>query len=236
VSKPKTPIAKPVLVAIAGGSGSGKTWLAQKLEQTLVPLAVRLSLDDFYLDRSHLSPGRRARLNFDDPRAIDWPRLEQVLRTLLAGRSAGVPCYDFKTHCRLSQEKLLPPKPIILLEGLWLLRRPTLRRLFSLRIFLHCPLRTRLRRRLSRDLISRGRTRTSIALQFRRTVEPMHTRYVAPQAALADVVFKQDCTPRQVRALARLLTQFLPTRSAQGEIRGSQLGIAACASRRLGRP
>ena len=208
--KPKKAIAKPVLVAIVGGSGSGKTWLAEKLEQTLAPLAVGLSLDDFYLDRSHLSPGRRARLNFDHPRAIDWPRLEQVLLTLLAGRSARVPCYDFKTHCRLSQEKLLAPKPIILLEGLWLLRRPMVRRLFSLRIFLHCPPSTRRRRRICRDLISRGRTHSSIAQQFRQTVEPMHARYVAPQTALADVVFEQDCTPRQVRALARLLTQFLP--------------------------
>lgn len=202
--------AKPVLVAIVGGSGSGKTWLAEKLEEELAPLAVRLSLDDFYLDRSHLSPGRRARLNFDRPRAIDWPNIERVVRTLLAGHSARLPCYDFKTHCRLRKEKVLTPRPIILMDGLWLLRRSALRPLFSLSIFLQCPLGTRLRRRITRDLVLRGRTRASIEQQFRRSVEPMHARYVAPQAKLADVILKRDFSCSQVQGLARLLMQFVP--------------------------
>ncbi|HWI56796.1 MAG TPA: uridine kinase [Bacillota bacterium] len=199
----------PILVGIVGGSGSGKSWLADKLLAALDGQAVRLSLDNFYLDRSHLPPARRARLNFDHPRAIDWPRVEQVLADLLASRPARVPDYDFKTHCRLAGDKLLQPKPIILMEGLWLLRRASLRRRFSLRIFLDCPTRTRLRRRLARDLQGRGRTRQSIQEQFWNTVEPMHQVYVAPQIGWADLVLAQSCSERQAEQLAARL-QTLP--------------------------
>jgi uridine kinase len=200
---------RPVLVAIVGGSGSGKSWLAQKLQQALAPRAASLCQDDFYRNRSHLSFARRARLNFDHPRAIDWLRLERVLRGVLSGRTPRVPCYDFKTHTRLQKEKLLEPKPIILLEGLWLLRRPLIRRLSSLSIFLECPPGTRLRRRLARDMASRGRTRASIERQFRSAVEPMHVRHVAPQARLADLVFKKNCSPTQLQKLVKRLKEFL---------------------------
>lgn len=200
---------KPVLVAIVGGSGSGKTWLSGQLAQSLAPLAVRLCLDDFYRDRSHLSPARRATLNFDHPRAIDWLSLESVLKKALAGRIARVPCYDFKTHSRLKREKMLASRPIILLEGLWLLRRRAIRQLFSLSIFLECPASKRLRRRIGRDLNSRGRTRRSIERQFLNSVEPMHVRYVVPQALLADLVVKGDFRRSQVERLARRVQELL---------------------------
>src|SRR5262245_32229390 len=123
------------LVAIVGGSGAGKSWLARKLQTALGSRAVRISLDDFYRDRSHTSPARRANINFDHPRAIDWPAVERAVRDLRSGRTARLPRYDFKTHCRLREENILTPKPVVLIEGLWLLRRPSLRRLFDWRIF-----------------------------------------------------------------------------------------------------
>jgi uridine kinase len=96
---------KPLLVAIVGGSGAGKTWLAKKLEAALTPDAARFSLDDFYRDCSRLHPERRAKINFDHPRAIDWPIMERVLKDLRAGRAARLPCYDFKTHSRLAKTR-----------------------------------------------------------------------------------------------------------------------------------
>jgi uridine kinase len=198
-SRPRPGQDKPFLVAITGGSGSGKTWLTKKLLRGLAPHAVRLSLDDFYIDRSHLSLARRARLNFDHPRAIDWRSVETVLERLLAGRPARVPQYDFTTHSRVPGLKTLKPRRIILLEGLWLIRRPAIRRLTSVSLFLNCPTGTRLRRRLARDLASRGRTRASIRIQFERTVEPMHERYVGPQARRADFLFQKSPRPREVR-------------------------------------
>jgi uridine kinase len=196
-------------VAIVGGSGSGKSWLAAKLEQALAPHALRISLDDFYLDRSHVSPARRARLNFDHPRAVNWQELRQVLAKLLAGRSAVVPRYDFATHCRQPGPRLLRPKPILLLEGLWLLRRVSLRRHFALSIFLDCPGQTRLRRRLARDRSERGRSRAGVEEQFRGKVEPMHRRYVQPQARWADLVLPSPLQDRQFREVLGRLERLL---------------------------
>lgn len=193
---------KPLLVAIAGGSGSGKTWLADQLERILSPNVVRVSLDSFYLDRSHLSPARRARLNFDHPRAIDWVRLEAAVRALLENRAAEIPIYDFKTHARLARTAKLRPHPIVLLEGLWPLQRRSIRRLVSLGVFLHCPSRVRLSRRIARDQAARGRTRESIVQQFRDSVEPMHIRFVDPQAHRAHLVLRKPCGEREIRDLA----------------------------------
>src|ERR1700759_826216 len=124
----------PLLVAIVGGSASGKTWLADQLQGLLGKTAARLSLDYFYRDRSHLSPARRARINFDHPRAIDWKSVERVLKDCRANRITQVPSYDFATHSRRARTHTLRPKPVILMDGLWLLRRPSLRKLFTLSI------------------------------------------------------------------------------------------------------
>jgi uridine kinase len=197
-----------VLIAIAGGSGSGKTWLAEKLERALGPRVARLSIDNFYLDRSHLPPSRRARINFDHPRAIDWACLEKALADLLADRSATVPVYDFKTHARLRSRRV-PPQPLILLEGLWPLTRRAVRRLAHLSVFLNCPSSLRLRRRIQRDLAARGRTRASVERQFRDSVEPMHVRFVVPQRQHADVIIEGTCGPH-LRSLVAKIKELLP--------------------------
>ena len=203
------PSAFPFLIAIVGGSGSGKTWLAEKLLAILRGKAAHLSLDDFYRDRSHLSPARRAKLNFDNPAGIDWSAFHRVIRNCFHGRETRIPGYDFKTHCRLNRGRTFKPNPIILVDGLWVLRRPALRRLFRLRIFLECPVRTRLRRRLARDLRSRGRTRASVTAQFWKTVEPMHRKFVLPQRRWADVILRGKWDARQIEQLAANLRSFL---------------------------
>jgi uridine kinase len=202
----------PLLVAIVGGSGSGKSWLADGLEAALSPHVVRLSQDDFYRDRSHLPAVRRARLNFDHPRAIDWPKLEHCVRKLLSGQQALTPRYDFKTHSRRSDQQRLSPRPVILMDGLWLLRRRSLRSRVTLGVFIDCPTRTRLRRRLTRDLRQRGRSRDSVRRQFRATVEPMHARYVAPQARYADVVLSGAWGRSRIKLLADRLFQMAKLR------------------------
>src|SRR3954471_7069720 len=91
----------PLFVAIVGGSGAGKTWLTRKLQRLLPGKATRISLDDFYRDRSHIPAIRRARINFDTPGAIDWESLEKTLSHLRSNLPTPLPCYSFKTHCRL---------------------------------------------------------------------------------------------------------------------------------------
>src|SRR5215472_3948540 len=189
----------PLLVAIVGGSGAGKTWLAKKLQIALETDAGRLSLDDFYRDLSHVHLARRTKVNFDHPRAIDWPYVEKALEELRAGRSVHLPRYSFKTHSRLPDRGVFTPKPVVLVDGLWLLRRPSLRGVFSLKIFIDCPARTRRRRRLARDLRSRGRTRAGILEQLRKTVQPMHARFVAPQQKWADIVLRHDFGAAEIR-------------------------------------
>lgn len=196
-------------MAIVGGSGSGKSWLAERLQCELGPDAARLSQDDFYLDRSHLTAARRAHINFDHPRAIDWPRFQQTLRTLHLGRPARVPVYDFATHCRRT-EKLLRPTHIVLVDGLWLLRRSELRRLFDFAIFLNVSAARRLARRLKRDALERGRNPASVREQFRRAVEPMHRKYVRPQAGWADVVLTRTCNAAQVATIAARIRALNP--------------------------
>jgi uridine kinase len=200
---------QPLLVAIVGGSGAGKSWLAKKLKAALTPDAAHFSLDDFYRDCSRIRPERRAKINFDHPRAIDWLTMEKVLADLRAGRGARLPRYDFKTHCRVRDKSVLTHKPVVLVDGLWLLHRRSLRRAFGLKIFIDCPARTRRGRRMLRDLRSRGRTRASILDQLKNTVEPMHARFVAPQQKWADVVLRHNFGAADVRRLVRELREKL---------------------------
>ena len=195
----------PLLVAIVGGSGAGKTWLAKKLRAALEPDAAHFSLDDFYRDCSRIEPERRAKINFDHPRTIDWECMEKVLSDLRTGRATRLPRYDFKTHSRIREKTTLACKPMVLVDGLWLLHRRSLRRQFALKIFIDCPVRTRRGRRLLRDLRSRGRTRNSILEQLKNNVEPMHERFVAPQRKWADVVLRHTFGPADIRRLAREL-------------------------------
>ncbi len=200
-------VLSPILVAITGGSGAGKTWLAEKLAALFGADATRLSLDSFYRDRSYLPPKRREQVNYDHPRAIDWASLEQCLRDCRAGRCARVPVYDFKTHAR-SGTGALVPKAVVIVEGLWLLRRPSLRQFFDLTVFIDCPTRLRLNRRMQRDLAERGRTPESIRRQFRETVGPMHQRFIATQSRFADIVLKQPLSEKTVLALGKRLERI----------------------------
>jgi uridine kinase len=194
-------IGSRLAVAIVGGSGSGKSRLSDKLASVFSPGARRLSLDEFYWDRSHILASRRDTLNFDNPRAVDWKAFEQKLGRLLAGKSVRLPRYDFTTHARLAETRLVKPAPVIVADGLWLLRWRSLRRLFDFKVFIECSARARLGRRLGRDCLTRGGTAASIRKQFHRTVEPMHQKYVIPQRRHADVILSGNFGISEVRLL-----------------------------------
>jgi uridine kinase len=193
------------IVAITGGSGSGKSWLANALQEAFGKDACRISLDDFYQDRSHLSPAKRARLNFDHPRAIDWDRFEAALAACAKGFPCQMPSYDFATHARVSQEKPFRPRPLVIVDGLWLLRRPTVRRAFTYKVFVSCPEKLRCERRLSRDVAERGRSRKQIQEQLRQTVFPMHGRFVEGQRRWADLVLESPINQEELSRLIRFL-------------------------------
>ncbi|MGZ8898983.1 MAG: uridine kinase family protein [Limisphaerales bacterium] len=192
------PEQSPQIVGITGGSCAGKTWLADRLQSEFGERAARLSQDDFYLDRSYLPAGRRARLNFDHPRAIDWKRLEKTLGQFARGRVASVPRYDFATHGRLNGDAELNPAAILIVEGLWLFRGARLRSLFDLKVFIRSTPELCTKRRLERDTAERGRTREQVMQQLSRYTLPMSERFVAPQERWADVVLKAPVGEREI--------------------------------------
>ena len=168
-------------IAVVGGSGSGKSWLSAEIGHWLGDEAGHLCLDDFYRDLSHLPEDERERVNFDDPAAIDWEALREVLECLARGEEAHSPMYDFATHTRPAETRVFARARLGGLVGLWLLHPEWLRDKFVLSVFVECPAEERLRRRVERDVQQRGRTEDSVRQQFAEHVQPMHERFVEPQ-------------------------------------------------------
>jgi len=198
------------LVALVGGSGAGKSWLAARLHRAFGDEATALSLDDFYCDLSHLRLSEREKVNFDCPDSIDWPLFEGVLRKLRNGQAALTPRYCFSSHTRLTEREARSPQPFLFVEGLWLLWLPRVRELFDLRVFLDCPGSLRWQRRFARDLKERGRTTDSICEQFLNVVAPMHNRFVEVQKTWADLVIEQ---PIRQAELSRLIATIRALRA-----------------------
>jgi uridine kinase len=168
-------------IAVVGGSGSGKSWLAAKMREWLGDETGHLCLDDFYRDLGHLPEKERDGVNFDDPAAIDWDALRAVLECLERGETARIPIYDFATHTRKPDTRAFGNSRLVVLEGLWLLHHDWLREKFALSVFVECPEDERLRRRIERDVMTRGRTEESVRRQFANHVQPMHAMFVEPQ-------------------------------------------------------
>jgi uridine kinase len=206
--KSAPPARRVTLVAIAGGSGSGKTWLADALRRRLRGAAALLSIDDFYRDLSHLPPARRARINFDSPAAIDWAAFESALRAIADGGAPELPLYDFSRHTRAEQVRRWRPRSIVIIEGLWPWVRSRLRGLFALRLYRATETEVRFARRLQRDVRERGRQPADITRQWRAQVEPMFTRHVAPQCRHAHAVLGAKLTANEIDRWARRIREL----------------------------
>ena len=203
-----------LLIAVAGGSGSGKSWLARQLCLRLRPHAAILSLDDFYRDLAHLPLAERAAKNFDAPGAIEWPLVRSCFEAIQRGGPVLLPCYDFSSHTRRPTPRRWQPRRIVIIEGLWPWWRADLQPLYALKIFRAGPDSVRLARRLARDVQQRARTPDSVQQQWAKQVQPMYARYVRPQMASADVNLphdipsaRLDLLEHQIRALAGLAPQ-----------------------------
>jgi uridine kinase len=204
----------PRLVGIVGGSGAGKSWLAERLHAVFPEQSACVSLDNFYKDRAQTPPGLRALVNFDHPRAIDWAAAENFFGRCRTGEVGWLPDYDFKTHTRLGG-RAWPARPLILAEGLWLLWRPEMRRLFDLTVYLDCPEQVRLERRVLRDTSRRGRTSAGVRHQFQKWVAPMHAQFVEPQKKFADVVLAPPIGKREVQWLAEHILDLLASQPSR---------------------
>ena len=179
----------PVVIGIAGGSGSGKTTVQRRIIEAFGPHRIALlDHDSYYVDLSHLPEEERARFNFDHPDALETGLMVEHLDRLLAGESIEKPTYDFTTHSRCSETETVYPHPVVIVEGILVLGEPELRERMDIKIFVDAPADIRLIRRIQRDLHERGRDIETIIQQYQRTVRPMHLEFVEPSKRVADVI------------------------------------------------
>ena len=202
----------PILVGIAGGTGSGKTSFAQKLLERLgAERCVTLTQDSYYKDGSALSAEARAAINYDHPDAFDNSLLVQDLRDLKAGRPVPWLTYDHASYARRVLPDPLLQRPVIILEGILVLAEEPLRRLMDIKLFIDTDADVRILRRLRRDLRERGRSFESVEHQYLESVRPMHLEFVEPSKRYADLIVPEgaenevalEAVVARVRAMLR---------------------------------
>jgi uridine kinase len=182
----------PVILGVAGGTGSGKTTVARAILDAVGHDRIAfLAQDSYYRDHDWKSPEDAQGFNFDHPDAFDHPLLVQHLRQLKRGESIDVPVYDFVHHRRKPETVPVAPQPVVLLEGILIYVEPELRELLDFKIYVDTAADVRLMRRLCRDIQERGRTMESVLEQYQTTVRPMHLEFVEPSKRWADIIIPQ---------------------------------------------
>ena len=181
-----------LVIGIAGGSGSGKTTVAQEILQRVGPDRIAfLQHDSYYKDLSGLPPTQRAEVNFDHPNSLETDLLIENIACLRDGEAVQVPIYDFSTHSRTGRTFTVQPRRVILVEGILIFTEAALREMFDVKIFVDTDSDIRFIRRLERDLRERGRTTESVIKQYQSTVRPMHLEFVEPSKRYADVIIPE---------------------------------------------
>ncbi len=178
------------LIAICGGSGSGKTFISRALRDNLPCPTAILSYDSYYRDQSHLPVEERDLLNYDDPAMLDEELLLSHLSALREGKSIDIPQYDFSSHTRMKVTRPFSPKDIVIVEGIMVMQLP--KDTYDYVIYVDAESDVRLARRLQRDLTQRGRTAEGVIKQYLTSVKPMHLKYVEPAKKKADFIFEND--------------------------------------------
>jgi len=206
---------KPLVVGLAGGTGSGKSTMMDVILRELVSHTPRnagdevafLSHDNYYRHRTDLSAAERERINFDHPDSLETDLMVKHLSQLLEGKAVECPVYDFATHLRKEHETIrVEPRPIILVEGILIFTDPALREMMNLKIYVDVEADRRILRRIERDLHERDRSFDSVVSQYLETVKPMHDMYVEPSKKHADLIVPHGA--RNVAAIQVLLERL----------------------------
>ncbi|WP_127584494.1 uridine kinase [Paenibacillus koleovorans] len=181
-----------LIIGIAGGTGSGKTTVAERLVQELgTHSVVQLSQDSYYKNNAHLTTAEREQINYDHPDSMDGELLLAHLRQLRAGQTIDMPQYDFSSHGRKANTVSVAPKSVIVLEGILILADVQLRKEMDIKVFVDTDADVRVLRRLVRDMKERGRSVDSVFKQYIETVKPMHDAFVEPSKRFADLIIPE---------------------------------------------
>ena len=195
----------PLIVGIAGGSGSGKTTIAESLVQKLNGNVALVQHDAYYRHVPELSFEARSQVNYDHPASLETELLVEHLVSLRSGQAIEKPVYDFADHLRSDEVVVVQPALVILVEGILVLAEPDLRDVLDLKVFVDTDADIRLARRLERDIEERGRTVTSIITQYFASVRPMHLEFVETSKGYADVIIAGGITPEAVEAVMEMI-------------------------------
>lgn len=180
---------RPLFVGVAGGSGSGKSTVVERIMGGLAPNPVTLIHHDaYYFDYGHLTLEKRASINFDHPNSLETSLLIEHLDALARREPVALPLYDFKTHTRTDRTQPAAPTPVVILDGILVLADRDIRERLDIKIFVDTDADVRFIRRLGRDMEHRGRTLESVVRQYERTVRPMHLEFVEPSKRYADII------------------------------------------------
>jgi len=184
---------KPIIIAVAGGSSSGKTTVVNKILKNFVSEKVEvIRHDDYYKDQSEISIDERRKINYDHPFSLDNDLFYEDLKKLISGKSIEKPIYDFVELNRLKKRELIHPAEIIILEGILILEDERIRSLADIKIYVEADEDVRLIRRIRRDTKERGRSLEQILTQYLETVKPMHYAFVKPSKRYADIIIPND--------------------------------------------
>jgi uridine kinase len=206
---------QPLIIGLAGGSGSGKTTIAERVVDSVGPEHVTLIPHDaYYRDQSALTFEERTRINYDHPDSLETDLLASHLKRLRAGESVERPVYDFATHTRSEETVTVDPESVILVEGILVLAEPELRDLMDLRVYVDTDGDLRLLRRLRRDIIERKRTVDSVLEQYEATVRPMHIQFVEPSKRYADIIVPEGYNPSAIGTVTSMIRHYLAGQAA----------------------
>lgn len=200
---------RPLFIGIAGGSGSGKTTIAQAVVERLEGRVALVPHDAYYRHMPELNFDERTRVNYDHPASLETELLVEHLGSLRMGVPIEQPVYDFSTHLRSEQTIKVEPGMVVVVEGILVLSEPELRSELDLKIFVDTDPDLRLARRIERDITERGRTVESVLEQYFATVRPMHIEFVQPSMRYADLIIPEGYNPAAVATVVELVRSRL---------------------------
>ena len=207
-----------LVIGIAGGTGSGKTTVVNKIISSLPAGDVAvLRQDSYYRDSSHIPPEERQKINFDEPAAIEWPLLVKQLNELREGKSIEMPTYSYLTCTRQKETVHVEPRDVVIIEGILVLTDPELRSMMDVKVFVDADPDERLIRVIARDCVERGRTPMMVINRYQEVLKPMHELHIEPSKRTADLIVPQG--GNNTVAIS-ILTDFIKSRLKKGSDNG----------------